>query len=60
MPAANPRSRLGNHSATAFMPAGKLPASPKPSPIRATLNPKTVFAAACNIPIMLQIITESE
>jgi hypothetical protein len=31
IPVANARSRLGNHSATDLMAAGKLPDSPKPS-----------------------------
>src|SRR3982751_5134805 len=35
------RSFFGNHSATVFIDAGKLPASPIPSTNRATINPTT-------------------
>ena len=35
---AKARSLAGNHSVTALMPAGKLPASPIPSPNRAAAN----------------------
>ena len=34
MPVASARSRLGNHSATVLMDAGKLPASPMPKALR--------------------------
>ena len=34
MPVARARSRLGNHSATVLMEAGKLPASPMPKALR--------------------------
>src|ERR1039458_8877420 len=34
MPVASARSRLGNHSATVLMEAGKLPASPTPNALR--------------------------
>ena len=34
MPVAKARSRLGNHSATVLMEAGKLPASPTPNALR--------------------------
>src|SRR5690554_6335201 len=60
MPVAKPLSLLGNHSATAFMAAGKLPASPTPNPTRATEKPKTLRATACNIPAALQITMEIE
>ena len=46
IPVANPRSFLGNHSATVFTAAGKWPASPIPKNMRATLNPTTYFASA--------------
>ena len=45
-PVAKARSRLGNHSATAFRPAGKLPPSPTPSSIRAAMKPETERTAA--------------
>ena len=45
-PVASARSRFGNHSATAFTPAGKLPDSPMPRRARATLNPVTVRTSA--------------
>ena len=41
MPVASARSRLGNHSATVLIEAGKLPASPKPSATRASMKPAT-------------------
>ena len=41
IPVAKARSRFGNHSATALMEAGKLPASPKPRRRRATMKPTT-------------------
>ena len=41
MPVASARSRLGNHSATVLIAAGKLPDSPIPSANRATTNPAT-------------------
>src|SRR5688572_32819230 len=40
-PAAKARSRRGNHSATALMPAGKFAASPRPRAKRASMNPAT-------------------
>src|SRR5690606_11520848 len=46
IPAASARSFFGNHSDTAFIPAGKFPASPSPKPIRSSVNPVTVRAAA--------------
>ena len=46
IPVANARSRFGNHSATALMPAGKPPPSPTPSTIRARMKPVTVRTAA--------------
>jgi hypothetical protein len=60
IPVANALSFFGNHSATAFIAAGKFPASPIPKPIRAKLKPETLFAMACSIPARLQMITESE
>src|SRR5215217_7888028 len=40
-PVERARSFFGNHSATVFIDAGKLPASPIPSRNRATINPTT-------------------
>ena len=40
-PVANARSRFGNHSATTLIAAGKLPASPNPSAMRASMKPAT-------------------
>src|SRR5277367_1168366 len=37
MPVAKARSRLGNHSATVLIDAGKLPPSPKPNALRITM-----------------------
>src|ERR1041384_2883983 len=39
IPVASARSFFGNHSATVLIDAGKLPASPKPSAKRTTINP---------------------
>ena len=39
MPVARARSFLGNHSATALIEAGKLPASPSPSTSRDSASP---------------------
>src|SRR5690606_8475402 len=58
IPAATPLSFVGNHSDIAFMPAGKLPASPSPNPIRATTKPVTLRATACSMPIRLHNTTE--
>ena len=54
-PAAKARSRLGNHSATALMPAGKPPPSPTPSSIRAAMNPLAERTAAWLIWPMVQM-----
>ena len=48
IPVASARSRFGNHSATALIEAGKLPASPSPSANRARLNPATDPARVTN------------
>ena len=48
-PVASARSRFGNHSATALIDAGKLPASPRPSPKRARLNPATAPPSITNV-----------
>src|SRR3569833_3246320 len=58
-PVAKARSRLGNHSATLFMAAGKLPDSPTPNAVRATANPKVLRTAACNKTNILQITIET-
>ncbi|MNU05096.1 hypothetical protein D3C72_2497780 [compost metagenome] len=60
IPVANARCFLGNHSATAFMAAGKLPASATPSPALAIPNPKVLFANACAIAAILQKNTDIE
>jgi len=57
IPVANALSFLGNHSATAFIAAGKLPASPIPSDNLAIPNPITDLASAWNIPAKLQTTT---
>ncbi len=49
MPTARARSRIGNHSAAAFTPPGITAASAAPSAKRATWNPKTDRASACDI-----------
>ena len=41
MPVARARSFFGNHSATVFIEAGKLPASPRPSRNLTMMNPRT-------------------
>src|SRR5436190_2768753 len=46
MPVAVPRCRLGNHSATVLMQAGKLADSPSPSKARATPKVNAVLAHA--------------
>src|SRR5262245_44223815 len=48
IPVARARSFLGNHSATALIDAGKLPASPRPSANRARLKPATVLVSVTN------------
>src|SRR5690606_16607567 len=58
MPADTPRALVGNDSDIDFMPAGELPASPSPSPMRAATNPVTLLAAACSIPMRLHSTTE--
>src|SRR3954469_10108451 len=40
-PVANARSRLGNHSATTLIAAGKFPASPRRRASRAAMKPAT-------------------
>jgi len=54
---AKARSRFGNHSATALMAEGKLPASPKPSADRAAMNPvklpTSAWAAAAKLQAMM-------
>src|SRR5437762_11644243 len=47
-PVAKARSFFGNHSATALMAAGKLPASPRPSMPRQKPKPTADRARACN------------
>src|ERR1035441_3252167 len=47
IPVATPRCRLGNHSATVLMQAGKFAASPNPSSTRARPNENAVVAAEC-------------
>jgi hypothetical protein len=59
MPVANERSRLGNHSATAFTQAGKFVASPRPSTNLAIANPTTVVAREWLMAAKLQTITPS-
>ena len=59
IPVASARSRLGNHSATVLIAAGKFPASPSPSANRAAENPLTVRTIACAIAAMLQINSDS-
>jgi len=44
MPVASARSFLGNHSATALVPAGNAPPSPTPSTTRETMKPVTAPA----------------
>ncbi len=60
MPVARARSRLGNHSATVLMDAGKLPASPTPNALRT----KTCIITnrptkALRIPNIDQMMSES-
>jgi hypothetical protein len=58
-PVASARSFLGNHSATALIEAGKLPASPSPSANRARLNPATVLVSVTKAkPVVAEISTE--
>jgi hypothetical protein len=47
-PVASSRSRFGNHSATPFTAAGKLPAWPSPSANRAAPKPVNVRTRACS------------
>src|SRR3954468_15173319 len=58
MPVARARSRLGNHSATDFIAAGKLPASAKPRAKRAVEKPKTERTKAWATAAALQRISE--
>src|SRR5271157_625599 len=60
IPVASARSFFGNHSATLFTEARKLPPSPNPSVARAIANPVTDRAAAWAIAAMLHTITASE
>src|SRR5580704_1391108 len=48
IPVANARSLGGNHSATALIAAGKLPASPKPSMARQNPKPSMDCASTCS------------
>src|SRR5512142_1579731 len=59
IPVARARSFLGNHSATVFLAAGKLPDSLRPSSPRHNPKPNTPFATACPIAAMLQKATET-
>src|SRR5512138_1100766 len=59
-PVARARSFRGNHSATALMAEGKLPASAPPKAARAAPKPKTVRARACEAAARLQTKTEME
>jgi hypothetical protein len=54
-PIANARSRCGNQSVTARMPAGKLPDSPMPSPNRAAAKLATPEAKPCAMCEIVQI-----
>src|SRR5947207_11081429 len=56
IPVAKALSFLGNHSATVFIAAGKLPASLRPKTERATIKPPTVFTKACPTDARLQMI----
>jgi hypothetical protein len=55
MPIARARSRCGNQSVTARMPAGKLPDSPIPSPNRAAAKLATPVANPCAMCDTVQI-----
>ena len=46
-PPANPRSRAGNHSAVAFMPAGLAEPSARPSSPRSPASVCQLWASAC-------------
>src|ERR1700761_6835678 len=58
IPVASARSRLGNHSATDLMAAGKFPDSPNPNPDRAIVKPKVFPVSACAMAKTLQMIME--
>src|SRR5688572_11971018 len=58
MPVASARSFLGNHSATALIAVGKLPASLIPRKALTAPNPNVDFTAACSIAAMLQKTTD--
>src|SRR5438874_12866835 len=58
MPVARARSRLGNHSATDLIAAGKLPASAKPRAKRALEKPKTERTKAWATAAALQRMRE--
>ena len=53
MPVARALSLFGNHSATVFMAAGKLPDSVRPNAPRTILKPVTVFTKAVATPTKL-------
>ena len=59
IPVANARSRLGNHSATVLIDAGKLPASPMPNALRTRICIITMRPTkALRIPKIDQTINE--
>jgi hypothetical protein len=60
MPVARARSFFGNHSATVFTAAGKLPASPSASANRATPKPSAERASAWAMAARLQKPIASE
>src|ERR1035441_6169370 len=57
IPVAAARCRLGNHSATVLIQAGKFAASPRPRKTRAMPNVNAVVAAACAMADALQTAT---
>src|SRR5215216_5194082 len=57
IPVAKARSRVGNHSDTVLIEAGKFPDSPNPNAKRAALKPAFVFASALDTAAILQITT---
>ena len=54
-PIAKARSRCGNQSVTARMPAGKLPDSPMPRPNRAIAKVVTLVARPCAMWLIVQM-----
>ena len=56
---ANARSRFGNHSATALIADGKLPASPRPRAARAVMNPPKLPTSACAAAAMLHAMMDT-